>query len=349
MSRVSLLAGRNTTSPSWVHWIADHSNLVRTMRWPYGDWSLEFDADFYASVAPEALQQGSTVEAYLCGTLVFGGVMDEPGFSGGRFAVAGHNRASETAYAVNGSWQAVADLDTAMAAQRSAGFTRFPAAGSDSTVTGLTQLPAPTEVNILGGALDQWALLNGRSWWVDSYGVFRHGAAPEVPALVVDSSALEGIDVATDLQATDIIVGYYKTPGLTYATARAETAGAVHRRARLVDLTGIGPITTGAAQTYADNLRAAATGKPRFTGSITVAAGQVANLFGVAVHPAQMLPGRMYRLSGMRDPRTGALSTDVVMGEAVWDEDAGTVQLTPLDADRDDFQASIEQIGGRAV
>ena len=86
-----------------------------------------------------------------------------------------------------------------------------------------------------------------------------------------------------------------------------------------------------------------------FTSSITVSAGQVTNGGGARVHPVAMTPGRIYRINGMADPRNGALAADVLMGEAVWDEEEATVQLTPFGAERDDLQDTVETLGGVLV
>lgn len=340
--RVGEQPGNPAVAPAWLHTIGDYGGVKVAKRHPYGDWALSWSMDLYGGVQPAALAQGRIVEGWLGGTRIFGGRMAEPDWRAGTFSANGLNRGAETAYATDFAAQQTSSPGDAIYFAAARGI--WPI-GTLESFAG-TALPPASEVNYLGALLDQWCALNGKNWLVDSHRQLRLVDNPTTPTLFVASG--EDLGVTTEVQATDILVGYQNL--LTkYVSQWVSVPNVQYRVEKIVDLVHLGLISDAQATAYANDILAQAGGQAAFSGSITVSAGQVTNGGGVPVHPALIVAGHMYRLQGVRDPRSTALATDVVMGESVWDEDAGTVQLTPLGADRKDFQAVLESITGSAA
>lgn len=351
MTRIAIRVGESPgwsgiSKPEWLHHIADFGNVIITNRYPYGCWELSFRMNLKPGTRTSVLSSGRVVEAWLGGVRIWGGLMAQADWDEGVFVAQGYNRQSESAPAVNATWQATSDLDDAIYQAALSATVHWM--GYAKTAPYAQQLPAPTQVNHLGASLDQWANLNNVRWGVDADRLFKIYTDPTTPSHFIDSSVAD-LGVSSESQATDVVVEYYSAQSGDVKRYRASGRTTGARSVRLVNLMELDYINDSVAQTHANNLLKLAGTETAFTGSITVTRGQVTNEGGTAVGPALILPGRMYRHQGMRDPRNGALSTDFIAGETVWDEDAGTVDITPLGAEKNDLSEAIEKIGGELV
>lgn len=345
MTRIAIRVGERpdggASAPVWLHQIADYGNVKVTYRWPLGDWSLSWDQEAYRGANLSALEQGRVVEAWHAGTRIWGGTLDAVS-DDGTYSASGFCRQAESCYALDGNGKATADADLAVFVASNFGRKAFNV-GSLSPFNSLAQqLPLPEAPQKLGALLDQLCALNERRWYVTSDRAIYVGVDNLTPKFFVNSTDTLGI--SSETQATDLLVGHFDSVA-SYVVTAVGAAGASVRIEKLVDATGLGPITVAAAQALGRQVLAEAGPVAAFTSSIVVTHGEVTNAGGARVGLSAIRAGATYRINGMTDPRNGALATDVLMAESVWDEEAGEVQLTPMGADRDDLSATIEGLG----
>lgn len=337
-------------NPIWLHTVGYHSALRQTKRWGYGDWALEFDFEPPRGRWPLPLAMGRIIEQWYGGRRIWSGTVENVDRESGRVTCAGLCRMGERVYALDGSGQATANPGVALLGATFG--TKRLAWGSlqDYGTTGpYKQLPAATEPNKIGALFDAFAKLNGQRWYVDSNRAVWLQADPTTPTRFVSTSDRFGVSAET--LVTHLKVDYddglggrstpwIEGPGAARASLQVE---------KLISLYDRGPMTEAEAIAQGRAALKLAGEQAALTGSVTVRKRQVVNAGGARVHPQAMVPGLIYRFQGHPDPRSNALYTDALIGETVWDEEEGTVQLTPMDAEREDLQATIEAIGGQLV
>lgn len=327
----------------WLHHLGHQGNEQIVHRYPGGSWSAGVTVALPPGVRPPELEAGRLVDAYVGPCRIWRGFMDEPDWESGRFTMSGLCRQAESVAALD-----FAGVATSSPADAVGAAALYRGAVNWGTLvdfaTGRKALPAATSVDSLSRLLDAWCELNGVRWSVDSDGQLFVVSDETVPSLFI-SPGVGMLGVTTEQTASRIVCGYY-TLAMGYATVSAG-GGSGPTVERLVSLTSRGPMSAADAQAAADAIYAQAGYEtPQFTGSITVRAGQVTNRGATPVALASIVAGPMCRILGMRDPRTGALSTDVVMEESVWDAPAGTVNLTPLNAVKGDIASIVESQQG---
>lgn len=336
----------------WLHTRGHHSSVRQTKRWGYGDWSLEFDYRPPRGRWPLALEAGRIIEQWYGGRRVWGGLVENVDRDSGRVTAAGFCRLPEKVYALDGGGQATSKVGVAVLASST-----FPGARSltpygmlqdPDNAALFKQMPPATEANKQGALFDAFAKLNGRRWWIGSNRLLSFDTDPTRPSLYVATS--ERFGVSTEALCTRMLVGYRNTLGEYHVTPPVLGPGAARASVqieKLMDVSDHGPMTQAAAIDLGQKALKLAGEQAALTGSVTVRRRQVVNAGGARVHPVAMLPGLIYRFQGQPDPRSNALYTDALIGETVWDEEEGTVQLTPMEAEREDLQATIEALGGQ--
>ena len=338
-------------SGRWLHHIGYHGDVKKVDRYPFGNWSLTWSMDL-GRARPKELTWGTWVEGWVGACRIWRGWLDEPNWADGEFSASGSCRQAEGIQALGFDGKATSDPGAAIGAAALWRGTLRWGSLTDFTAAGLKPLPAATSTQRLDAVLNSWCELNGHRWSVDADGLFWLGLDPTAPSRFISASAGQ-LGVTTEVQATHLYGGYYSAaldyPPPVQVTGAFGGGFGAFAVEELVDLTPRGPMTmTDALATTEAIYAQAGGGLPQFTGSLTVRAGQVTNRGGVPIDPVAMGAGQMYRIQGMPDARTGALSTDVIMGEAAYDETAGTATLTPLNAVRQDIASITEQIVGAA-
>lgn len=193
--------------------------------------------------------------------------------------------------------------------------------------------------------LETWSGDNGKRWYVDPDGAVRAATDPVTPELYVVPGVGE-LPWTTERQATKLVGSWINSSGATKVTVVGTGA-----QVRQVDLSNRGILTSTQATSILNQILARSSSSG-WTGGITLTAEQIITPGGnhpSLAHVARMVGrGVMVRLLGHRDPRPDrfSLATDVVIGQAIWNVDDGTIALTPVGAVARDFTSVVEELGG---
>lgn len=346
LSRITIRIGEDptgvsTAAPVWLHQVADYGKVRKVDRYPLGDWSLSWEQQPFRGANLSAFEQGRVVEAWHGGTRIWGGTLDAV-TEDGRYSASGFCRQAERAYALDGAGRATADAGAAIFFASNSARKAWNVGSLIDFASWSNQLPTPEQPQKIAALLDQLCALNSARWWVGHDRAVRTGVDDMTPRMFINSA--ETLGASSETLATHLLVWHFLASG-AFTVTEWGVIGSPLRIERLVDASGLGPITVTAAQNLARQVLTEVGPMAAFTNSITVSRGEVLNDGGSRVGLSEIKAGITYRINGMPDPRTGAPSTDVLMGEAAWDEEEGTVQLTPLGAERDDLSAVIEGLG----
>lgn len=320
------------------------SGIEVDMRWPLGGYQLDFNILLGTRQRPAIIAKGARCDLVFSGLTIFPGRISEVDWAEGKVTVTGLCRDAETTAALTAAGVTTSTPDIAIdaaiargawAVTRPASLSSTPVAASDETA----------EVNYAAALLDLWAGDNGKRWYVDRDGAVRSGVDPTTPELYILPGAGE-LSWASDQQASRLIGRWQDAAGVLH-TAFAGSGS----NEKLIDLTSRGALTSTQAASILTKILAQST-SGGWAGGITVAAQQVTTLGGrtptLSRVTAQAGRGLMVRLLGHRDPRPGrfALTTDVVIGQAVWNVDDGTIALTPMGTVARDLASIVESFGG---
>ena len=325
----------------WVHAHAHVGDLEVTDRRGGGNYAVSWQMNLRAGRRPTWLHPNAPVEVY-AGGLRWSGHLGDPDWDGGTFTADGAGRKAETTPAVNAAGEPTAHLGQAISSAYARGAIDFQAAES------LGALPDPaTEVNTIGALADQYALESGRTWAVHEDRMFRTATDPTEPTLFVLPGIVD-LPASTSTQVTHVMVEYLRKSDL--ARARVEAGAGDRTHERRVSMERLGTITPARAQAVANEIfKRAGGGLPAFTSGFEVAPGQVVNAGGRAVDLSMIRPGRMIRLLGTEDPRTGSPTTDLVIDETQWRATEQRVQVNPVNLDAADFESIVEELGGSVI
>lgn len=333
------------TGGTWLSTLVPVIGIEVDTRWPLGGYQLDFKMLLAPGQKPACVTEDALCDLMLGGRVIFPGRITDVDPDEGTVTASGLCRDPETiaAFTAGGLTTTVPDamIDTAISdgswpVTRPASLSNVAMAAADETA----------DVNYVAAMLDLWADDNGKRWYVDSDAAVRAGVDPTTPELYVLPGAGR-LAWTTERQATKIIGRYQTTTGGVLATATLGSG----RRQRVVDLTSRGPLTSGQAASILNSILTQST-SGGWSNSITVAAEQLVTPGGL--HPSlarvSMMSGRglMVRMLGHRDPRPGPLSltTDVVLGATVWNDDDRAITLTPVGTVERDFNAIVESFGG---
>lgn len=331
----------------WLSTLAPVGGIEIDVRWPLGGYQLDFNLLLGARRRPAIIAKGARCDVLIAGRPIFPGRISEVDWSEGKITVTGLCRDAETTAALTASGATTATPDVAIdaAINRGAWQVTRPASLSSAPLGASDQT---TNVNYLAALLDLWANDNGKQWYVDRDGAVRSGVDPTVPELYVMPGADE-LSWATEKQASRVIGQWQDIPGYSHTTF----AGSGFDE-QIVDLTGRGPLSSAQASSIVNQILAQSS-SGGWAGGITVSAQQLVTPGGMVPSLARVAAmvgrGLMVRLLGHRDPRPGrfSLTTDVLIGQAVWNVDDGKVTLSPVGSVARDFSSIVASFGGQVA
>lgn len=332
------VAGVPLTSKWW-------GGLKITNQWPRGCWQADWSMALGPAERPPMLVKYAQVEILIGSRVIWAGFLTDLNWDDGTFSAAGAAREGEealsfTAAGVNTSTPDIA-IDTAIA-NGNVTWTRPASVSATPIATG----DQPEEMNYLTDLLDSAMNMLGKQWAVNADRQVYAASDPTTPSyLIAYGSAVLG--VASDALVGQLCGGWYDTSGVPHVTRYPTVApvGGSLRPQVAVDMSPVNVTDATTATTILTNIYNQVGAQMALTNSVTVTASQVTSLGGVTPALWQITAGLVYRLNGLTDPRTGAAYADVLMGESVWDVDAGSVQLTPVGAAARDLSSIIADTG----
>lgn len=319
--------------------IASWGNPVVTHRRRGGCWSLSWDMDVTSGWTDARIVQGASVEAFLGSSRIWVGFLDEFDPGEGSFEARGQGRRFETMVAKD-NVGLTTDLTAAI------NWAGFRGSGVGTVQTWGTVEDNSGEPRTIEELADMWAEENpGKYWYVDRMGAMWQGEDPTEPRWwVMPGTAALG--VTDDEYATSWAGWYFDSGTSTYKMVTASTSATVAVE-KAVDLTARGAISQAKAQAIVDGFLAQSERRTGWTNPITVSSLSLANKGGGYAGLGMVKAGDMIRLQGFRDQRQAAPYTDAVVGESVWDVDAGEITLKPVDTADRDFSSVVEAAGGK--
>jgi hypothetical protein len=323
------------------------SGIEVDMRWPLGGYQLDFDMLLSTRRRPAIIAKGARCDLLIAGRPVFAGRISEVDWSEGKVTATGLCRDAETTAALSAASATTSTPDGAIDAAISRGAWKVTRPASLSN-TALASGDETASANYLAALLDLWANDNGKRWYVDAQAAVRASVDPTTPELYLLPGVGE-LSWATEKQASRVIGRWQDAPGYMHTAF----AGSGFDE-QIVDLTGRGPITSTQANSIVAQILAQSS-SGGWAGGVTASAQQVTTPGGLTPSLARVVSqvgrGLMMRLLGHRDPRPGryAMTTDVVIGQAVWNVDDDKIALTPLGSVARDFSSIVESFGGQVA
>lgn len=205
------------------------------------------------------------------------------------------------------------------------------------------------QLNKLSTLLDAWCAANNKYWGVGADSVLFVSTAPTMPTWLT-TPQVRAMGVADDDYVTHIYVRYVATvnagPPITPATwtTTLTAAGAVlnranaaalrwGRREEFVNLSDLGLMTSGAAQSQSSARMDKSVGRMGWTNALDVGTFELSDINGVPVDFSTVGAGQMLRIAGVFDTSgnlTVGTSVDVVLGEVRYADGAPTIYLAPV-------------------
>jgi hypothetical protein len=312
--------------------------LKVTRQWPRGCWQADWSMALGPTERPPYMVQGAPVEVLVGSRVVFAGYLSELGWDEGTFSASGVAREGEEVlcFAADGTTSSTPDVVIDAAIAR--GVISWSRPSSLSNVA-LTTGDDTEAQNYITDLLDTWSTTAGKRWAVNADRQVYAAADPTTPAYYIAYGAAE-FGIADDALVGTLSGGWFDVNGAPHFTKVG--AGRPEVAVNMADAN----VTDSTTATNILNAILVKTGaRLAFTSAVTVDQSTVTSPGGVHPELHQITAGLMYRMVGLRDPRSGLPYTDVLMGESVWDVDAATVQLTPMDLAARDLSSIVADVG----
>jgi hypothetical protein len=312
--------------------------LKVTTQWPRGCWQVDWSMALGPTERPPFTVQGAPVEVLVGSRPICSGYLSDLGWDDGTFSASGAAREGEEAlcFAADGTTSSTPDVVIDAAIAR--GVISWSRPASLSNVA-LTTGDDTEQQNYITDLLDAWSTTAGKRWAVNADRQVYAATDPTTPAYYIAYGAAE-FGVADDALVGTLSGGWFDVNGTPHITrvgsGRPEVA---------VNMENLGPIDSTTATTVLNRILAKTGARLAFTSAVTVDQSTVTSPGGVHPELWQLRAGLLYRMVGLRDPRSGLPYTDVLMGESVWDVDAATVQLTPVDLAARDLSSIVADEG----
>lgn len=312
--------------------------LKVTTQWPRGCWQIDWSMALGPTERPPYMVEGAPVEVLIGSRPVFAGYLSELGWDDGTFSASGAAREGEEAlcFAADGTTSSTPDVVIDAAIARGVLSWSRPASLSNVVLTTGDDTEAQ---NYITDLLDTWATTAGKRWAVNADRQVYAATDPTTPAYYIAYGVAE-FGVADDALVGTLSGGWFDVNGAPHitrvGTGRPEVA---------VNMENLGPIDSATATSVLNGILAKAGARLAFTSAVTVDQSTVTSPGGVHPELWQLRAGLLYRMVGLRDPRSGLPYTDVLMGESVWDVDAQSVQLAPIDLAARDLSSIVADAG----
>lgn len=320
----------------WLDSIAPYGGVETTWRCSQEggglaqvEWQMDLPYDF----DHPALRRGARVELMDGAERIGQADLGEPGRTdvGRSFLATGIYRQAERFACLDADGETTTIPDVAIdrahakgSALKRSGVVYSTAVVTGSVTEGLNTLA--TLLTVLGGEV-------GRYWTVNADGVIRFPAMPTVPTWhLVPGVADPG---TADDEYASALIGRYRTSGGnvtairedTQATARWDYAEAP------VDLTPLGNITAGRAQSVLAGLLASGRSRLTFTDRLEVDSNQLLTAGGRPAPLSMVRAGdlvRAYGLEAYSQWLNGKPWLDFVIGEATWANGSDVISIAPV-------------------
>lgn len=336
---IVLGSGANRT---WLSSVAGWGALKISDRWGDGGsgcWEATWEMTLPPLYRPRGLTTDIPVAIYVGSEEVFAGRLPDTDWDAGEFSALGAVRDGEEALALTGAGATTSTPNTAVDAAISRGAVNWVRRSSISA-SSVAATDATDGLFFLQPLLDAYADGAGVRWAVNARREVYAAADPTVPIWYVIPGAGE-LGTSTDRMVGKLYGRWRNTAGtlatVTSGTGLPEVA---------VDLTNRGALTSGQAQTILNGIRTKAIATKNFTNGLELDASQIISRGGTPAALHRVKAGLMVRLLALRDERNGLPWTDIVIGQSEWDVDAGTITLTPVDAEDRSLEAFVEEAGG---
>jgi hypothetical protein len=335
----------------WADHYAPVDGLTDSTIWRREGWSGDYQASCRLAVPPKFeatwLREGQTFEVVEHGLTTWGGIVSgvDAGSDGIGVSAYGYGvRASE--------FDAIYDSDPAGPVVELP--TTTPNTAVDYAIAGglpwrrhdslgATALGDPEGIPLTIAALmERVAQKDSKRWHVDSIGEVTLQSDPTSPVwmLAPGSSGFGTVDPEfvtrlRGLYATAVDASTNNATAWAMVKKVDDDAAAAFggHRERTVDLTALGVITSGVAQSYIDGRFALIGARMAFTNGVDAIPGNLIRLDGGIASPMGLRAGHMLRVPDVMDLRstpTVRAGTEVVLGEVVRHHDEQRAYATPV-------------------
>jgi hypothetical protein len=326
----------------WLSDIAGWGNLHIQTRWAdggSGPWEATWEMTLPPLYRPRGLTTDIRVEIYVGGEEVFAGRLPDTDWNAGEFSALGAVREGEEAIALTGAGNSTATPNTAIDAAIARGALTWVRRTSISSAS-IAANDQTDDLHFIQPLMDAYADGAGLRWGVNARREVFASADPTEPSWYIIPGAGE-LGTSTDRMVGKLYGRYTPSSGqpatVTYGTGLPEVP---------VDLTNRSTLTSGQAQSILNGIGSKAISTKNFTNGLELDSSQIISPGGTPAALHRVRYGQMVRCLALRDERNGLPWTDFVIGSSDWDSDAGTVSITPVDAEERDLATFVEEVGG---
>jgi hypothetical protein len=340
--RPEILLGAGTNRV-WLSDVAGWGSLHIQTRWAdggSGPWEATWEMTLPPLYRPRGLTTDIRTEIYVGGEEVFPGRLPDTDWSAGEFSALGAVREGEEAVAITVAGATTATPNTFIDAGIARGALTWVRRVSISA-TSVADVDQTDGLHFIQPVMDAYADGAGLRWGVNARREVFTAADPTTPTWYIIPGAGE---LGT---STDRMVGKLYGRWRNSAGNPATVTSGVGLPEVAVDLTTRGALTSGTAQTVLNGIGAKALATKNFTNGLEVDSSQIISPGGTPAALHRVRAGQMVRCLALRDERNGLPWTDFVIGSTDWDVDAGTIALTPVDAEERDLATFVEEAGGK--
>lgn len=326
----------------WLSDVAGWGNLHIQTRWGdggSGPWEATWEMSLPPLYRPRGLSTDIRVEIYVGGEEVFPGRLPDTDWNAGEFSAVGAVREAEEALSLTGAGASTATPDTAIDAAIGRAAVAWVRRSSISTAS-IADKDETDELFFIQEVMEAYADGAGLRWGVNARREVFASADPTTPTWYIIPGAGE---LGT---STDRMVGKLYGRWRNSAGNPATVTNGVGLPEVPVDLTARGALTSGTAQSVLNGIGSKAISTKNFTNGLEVDASQIISPGGTPAALHRVRAGQMVRCLALIDERNGLPWTDFVIGATDWDVDAGTISLTPVDAEERDLATFVEEAGG---
>lgn len=334
------------------------SDLKYSKGWPGGCLTCSFNVDLPPTFNHYSAIPGGSLEVYDGPRRVWLGITDEP-TRGSPWSFTGSGRAS-----LGSGFAAIRSSDGQPTQLLSEAIPYAITRGLPWIIpSSYPTATLPQAATDLGDLLTQITARQTppKRWGVDEQGRVIISADPTaITYLIVAADGFGGRDISdyyskVSVQFVDEDLTAAAPMGtmirsMVSANAGSNVAGKHVAREKVVDVTGWGPIDKlTVAQPLANAIAATVGAQAAYTGSMTVAPGEIQDRDGNDVWLPSLEAGRLYRTLGVQpDPASGNMffdvSVDVLIGQVDYDGETGLATLTPMAAKERDLEGLISGI-----
>jgi hypothetical protein len=215
------------------------------------------------------------------------------------------------------------------------------------------------DLQTIGSLLNAIGDFSGYHWGVGQDNLVAFTQDPTTPTYQVTPDVV-ALGTADDNYASTVKVRYIDSSTSLFTTATAtdaNTQARFGRREFAVDLTSSQPpMSSTAAQGFADGILAKSKGRLSWTNGLTLTSNEIQTIGGVPADLSLVAEdvgtGCMVRLHGIFDDLlefTGNTWLDLIIGEAKYVDGASTIDLNPLGLAPRDLAAVVESVTGMAA